>query len=120
MGKAFEKQTKTIKDQGEKQIKSIQDKSTEKIEKYSDYDTDYKNKLLISKERKIFKDIYNDRLEQIERFDNNIDYSNLSYEFIKSGNKYQFDGFEDPLVFLRNGKISIQEAKIYKKNIIKN
>ena len=25
MGKAFEKQTKTIKDQGEKQIKAIQD-----------------------------------------------------------------------------------------------
>ena len=40
--KAFEKQTKTIEDQGEKQIKAIQDKSTEKIKKYSDYDNDYK------------------------------------------------------------------------------
>ena len=35
--KAFEKQTKTIEDQGEKQIKAIQDKSIEKIKKYSDY-----------------------------------------------------------------------------------
>ena len=37
LGKAFEKQTKTIKDQGEKQIKAIQVKSIEKIKKYSDY-----------------------------------------------------------------------------------
>ena len=114
LGKAFEKQTKTIEDQGEKQIKAIQDKSIEKTEKYSDYDNDYKKELLVSKEREIFKDIYNDRLEQIEPFDNDIDYNNLSYEFIKSGNKYKFDGFEDPLEFLnniKNGKISVQEAK---------
>ena len=62
LGKAFEKQTKTIKDQGEKQIKAIQDKSIEKIGKYSDYD--YKRELLIPKEREIFRDIYNDRLEK--------------------------------------------------------
>ena len=51
LGKAFEKQTKTIEDQGEKQVKAIQDKSIEKIKKYSDYDNDYKKELLISKER---------------------------------------------------------------------
>ena len=51
LGKAFEKQAKTIKDQGEKQVKAIQDKSTEKIKKYSDYDNDYKKELLLSKER---------------------------------------------------------------------
>ena len=114
LGKTFEKQTKTIEDLGEKQIKAIQDKSIEKIKKYSDYDNDYKKELLVSKERETFKDIYNDRLEQIERFDNDIDYNDLSYEFIKSGNKYKFDGFEDPLEFLhdiKNGKISVQEAK---------
>ena len=63
--KAFEKQTKTIEDQGEKQIKAIQDKSIEKNKKYSGYDNDYKKELLISKEREIFRDIYNDRLDQI-------------------------------------------------------
>ena len=114
LGKTFEKQTKTIEDLGEKQIKAIQDKSIEKIKKYSDYDNDYKKELLVSKERETFKDIYNDRREQIERFDNDIDYNDLSYELIKSGNKYKFDGFEDPLEFLhdiKNGKISVQEAK---------
>ena len=47
LGKAFEKQTKTIEDQGEKQIKAIQDKSTENTKKYSDYDNDYKKELMI-------------------------------------------------------------------------
>ena len=92
LGKAFEKQTKTIKDQGEKQIKSIQGKSIEKIRKYSDYDNDYTKELLISKKIKIFKDIYNDRLEHLQLASNDIDYNNLKYEVITSGDDYQFNG----------------------------
>ena len=44
----------------------------------------------------------------------NVDYNNLNYEVITSGNKYQFDGLKDPLVFLKEikeGRISIPEAK---------
>ena len=52
LGKAFEKQTKTIDDKGEKQIKAIQHNRKQLIS-----DDGYKNKLLISKEREIFKDI---------------------------------------------------------------
>ena len=62
LGKAFEKQTKTIEDQGEKQIKAIQD--NKQLQLTNDYD--YKDKLLISREIKIFKDIYNKRLDKIE------------------------------------------------------
>ena len=49
LGKAFEKQTKTIKDQGEKQIKAIQDNKEQLINIDND---DYKNKLLISRKEK--------------------------------------------------------------------
>ena len=60
LGKAFEKQTKTIKDQELKQVKAIQDnKQLVNINN----DDDYKEKLLLSKEREIFKDIYNKRLD---------------------------------------------------------
>ena len=59
LGKAFEKQTKTIEDKGEKQIKAIQDNRKQLIS-----DDNYKNKLLIPKEREIFKDIYNKRLDK--------------------------------------------------------
>ena len=44
--KAFEKQTKTIKDQGEKPIKAIQDNKKQ----LANTNDDYKNKLLLSKE----------------------------------------------------------------------
>ena len=42
LGKAFEKQTKTTKDQGEEQIKAIQDNKQQLIS-----DDDYKDQLLI-------------------------------------------------------------------------
>ena len=64
LGKAFEKQTKTIKDQGEKQIKAIQDNKEQLVN--IDNDDDYKNKLLLSREREIFKNTYNKRLDKIE------------------------------------------------------
>ena len=119
LGKAFEKQTKTIEDQGEKQIKAIQNKSIENIKKYSDYDNDYKKELLLSKEREIFRDIYNERLEQLQLARDNVDYNYLNYEVITSFDKYQFDGVKDPLVFLKEikeARISIQEAKNIQKD----
>ena len=52
MEKAFEKQIKTIEDQGEKQIKPIQDKKQVKtIKKYA-YDAE--DTLFISKQKEIF------------------------------------------------------------------
>ena len=73
LGKVFEKQIKTIEDQGKKQVKAIQEKQI--INK-----DNYKDKLLLSKEREIFKDIYNKRLDKIEELNNKIDYNNLEYE----------------------------------------
>ena len=60
LGKVFEKQIKTIEDQGKKEVKAIQDKQIVNINK-----DDYKDKILLSKEREIFKDIYNKRLDKI-------------------------------------------------------
>ena len=46
----------------------------------------------------------------------------MNYEVITSGDKYQFYGLKDPLVFLKEikeGKISIQEAKNVQKEFNK-
>ena len=119
LGKAFEKQIKPIEDQGEKQIKAIQSNKQQSIS-YNDY----KDKLLISKEIEIFKDIYNKRLDKIEELNNKIDYDNLKYVVEKSGVKkdsaeYDFNKIKDLITFLNNikeGKISIQEAKDKQEN----
>ena len=55
LGKAFEKQIKTIEDQGEKQIKTIQDQGQVKTIKkyaYDDEDTPF-----ISKQKEIFNEL---------------------------------------------------------------
>ena len=110
LGKAFEKQIKTIEDQGKKQVKAIQDN---KQLVSSNKDDDYKDKLLLSREREIFKDIYNKRLDKIEELNNKIDYNNLNYVVVGTGGKYSFDDLDDPLTLLNNfkkGKISMGKA----------
>ena len=57
MGKAFEKQIKTIEDQGEKQIEAIQDQGKlETIKKYDAEDTPF-----VSKQKEIFSELVDER-----------------------------------------------------------
>ena len=88
-GKAFEKQIKTIENQRKKQIKAIQD-NNQLVNININKDDDYKNKLLLSKEREIFKDIYNKRLDKIEEMNNEIDYDDLDYVVLRSDMKYNY------------------------------
>ena len=118
LGKAFEKQTKIIEDQGKKQVKAIQDnKRLVNINK----DDDYKDKLLLLKEREIFKDIYNKILDKIEELNNKIDNNNLQYVPVNSGKIYNFSELTDPLTFLneiKKGKMSLEEVKNYQQNYL--
>ena len=111
LGKALEKQITTIEDQGKKQVKAIQgNKQLVNINK----DVDYKDKLLLLKEREIFKDIYNKRLDKIEELNNKIDYDNLQYVAVNSGKTYYFSTLKDPISLLeeiKKGRITLQEAK---------
>ena len=109
LGKVFEKQIKTIEDQGQKQVKAIQDNR----HLVNINDDDYKDKLLHSKEREIFQDIYNKRLDKIEELDNKIDYDNLKYVVVGTGDEYNFDNLDEPLTLLKNikkGEISMKKA----------
>ena len=98
LGEAFEKQTKTIKDQGEKPIEVIQNNKKQ----LANINDDYENKLLFSKEREIFKNICDERVDEIEELNKNIDYSNLKYTVISTGEEFEFDKSEDPLAFLND------------------
>ena len=109
LGKAFEKQIKTIEDQGKKQVKAIQDKQIVNINK-NDYKDDYKDKLLLSKEREIFKDIYNKRLNKIEELNNKIDYDNLEYAVYSRKELINFSELKSPLTPLdeiKKGEITL-------------
>ena len=108
LGKGLEKQIKTIEDQGKKQVKAIQD-NKQLVNK-----DDYKDKLLLSKEREIFKDIYNKTLDKIEELSSKIDYNDLKYVNINSNTTHNFSDITDPIIFLneiKNGKVLLEEAK---------
>ena len=75
MGKAFEKQIKTIEDQWEKQIKAIQDKGQVKaIDKYA-YDAD--DTPFISKQKEIFNEIVDERSGKITDLDEKVNSDDL-------------------------------------------
>ena len=95
LGKAIEKQIKTIKVQGEKQVKAIQDKQIVNINK-----DDNKDKLKLSKEKEIFKDMYNNRLNEIEEMSNEIDYNDLNYAVLSTDMEYKFSIEKDPISIL--------------------
>ena len=73
LGKAFEKQIKTIEDQGEKQIKAIQDQ--EQVKTIKKYNYDAENTPLISKQKEI--ELIDERREKITDLDKKIDSDNL-------------------------------------------
>ena len=104
LGKAFEKQTKTIEDQKEKQIKAIQDNKKQLVNINND-DDHYKNKLLLSKETEIFKNIHNKRLDKIEELSKKNGCNNLKYTVVSSGEDIEFDRSEDPILFLNDIKV---------------
>ena len=62
--KAFEKQIKTIEDQGEKQIKAIQDQGQVKTIKKYDYDAE--DTPFISKQKEIFNELVDERHKKID------------------------------------------------------
>ena len=63
--------------------------------------------------------MYHKRLDKIEELNNKVDYDNLKYVVEKSGEKYRFNKIKDTITFLndiKEGKISIQEAKDQQQN----
>ena len=67
LGKAFEKQIKTIEDQGEKQIKAIQDQG--QIKTITKYDYDAEDTPFTSKQKEIFNKLADERREKITDLD---------------------------------------------------
>ena len=109
LGKSFEKQIKTIEDQGEKQIKAIQNQGEIKTVKkyvYSDKDSP-----LISKQKEIFDELVDERLEEIDK---KVNPDDLIYRYKGSSADAKFNEFDNPFSLLdktREGKISLADTK---------
>ena len=71
LGKAFEKQTKTIEDKGEKQIKAIQNKDFNKSIEKAKFDSD--DDLAILSQKEIYNKLTEETKTQIKNLDESVD-----------------------------------------------
>ena len=119
-GKAFEKQTKTIKDQGEKQIKAIQDKKPVKsIEKFT---YDINDSPILLKEKEMYNKLTEESFDKINNLDEKVDTNKLVFKYKGNTADEDFSKFDialDLINKIRDGEISLSKAKVEQEQILK-
>ena len=109
LGNAFDKQIKTIEDQGKKQVDALEKlKPKEKI-KPIDGKPDNRSRAGI-----IFNELINKRKELMTKLNDSVDYNNLKFEYMtkaKDVSFYEYRDSEELFNALREGKIGFSEAK---------
>ena len=112
LGKAFEKQRKTIKDQGEKQIKAIQDKKP--IKSIENFTYDINDSPIVLKEKEIYNKLTEESFDKINDLDKKIDTNKLVFKYKCNTADEDFSKFDnalDLINIIRDGEISLSEAK---------
>ena len=119
LGKAFEKQIKTIEYQGQKQIDALENLKDQNKQLVNDDE----DKLLFSKEREIFTNIYNKRLDKIEELTKKKDGNNLIFTALSTEDTIDFSRKTDPLTLpkkIRDGKIKVERARVLQEHFNNN
>ena len=110
--KAFEKQVKTIEDQGEEQIKAIQDqgelKTIETIKKYA-YNAE--DTPFISKQKEIFNELVDERREKITDLDKKVNSDDLINRYKGNTAGLKFDNALNIINKIQNGEICLADMK---------
>ena len=112
LGKAFEKQIKTIEDQREKQIKSMQNQGPIKtIKKYAFDDEDSP---LILKQKEIFNALADKRIKEINELNEKVNYDDLINKYKGNASEEKSNTYDQAFSLLdeiRDGKISLTNAR---------
>ena len=109
MGKAFEKQIKTIEDQGKKQVDALE--SLKPKEQTKPIEDKSNNKL---KATIIFDDLINKRKGLMKELYDSVDYNNLKFEFVgptKDVSFYEYIDSKELFNKLKNNQIKFSEVK---------
>ena len=99
LAKAFEKQIKTIGDQGEKQKK---DQGQVRTIKKCTYDVE--DPPLISKQKEAFNELLDERIEKINNLDKKINSDDLIYRYKGRTADAKFDKFDNALDIINQKK----------------
>ena len=85
MGKAFEKQIKTIEDQGKKQVDALENLKLKEETKPIEDEPNNQSRNTI-----IFHELINKRKELMGELYDNVDYNNLKFEYVGPTNDESF------------------------------
>ena len=112
--KAFEKQIKTIGDQGKKQVDALENlkpKGQKAIEDNSDEK--------LSMEKETYNRLLGERMNEIQEISKETDLNNLTYYFKTSDiSLINFIKFDGPFGFskeIKNGNVSLKKSRIRKR-----
>ena len=111
LGKAFEKQTKTIEDLGEKQIKAIQNKGFNKSIEKAKFDADYD--LAILRQKEIYKELSEEKKTEIKNLDRSVDRDKLIYKYEGNTSDVDFSeyyGAIDLINKIKDGDVSLKKT----------
>ena len=113
LGKAFDKQIKTIEDQGKKQVDALEKlRPKEETKPIEDKPNNQ------SRAATIFNELISKRKELMNKLYDSVDYNNLKFEYVGPTEDVSFYEYRDSKELfnaIRDGKIGFSEAKNKKK-----
>ena len=120
LGKAFDKQIKTIEDQGKKQVDAINALKSDNKITIKKYIYDPKDTPSISKQKEIFNKLIDEKLEKITDLDERVNHNDLIYRYKGKVADRKFDEFDNALDIInkkRDRKKDLAGVKKIKKNL---
>ena len=109
LGKTFEKQIKTIEDQGQKQVDALKYLKRKEEAKPIEDKSNSQSKATI-----IFNELINERKEIMNKLYDSVDYNNLKFEYVgptKDVSFYKYKDSEGLLNEIKNNQIKFSEVK---------
>ena len=118
LGKAFEKQIKTIEDQGKKQVDALENLKPKKETKSIEDESNNQSKAAI-----IFNELINIRKELMSELYDSVDYNNLKFEYVGSTKDVSFYEYKDSkelFNMIKIAKLNLAMQRINKIIFLKN
>ena len=114
LGKAFDKQIKTIEDQGRKQVDALNTLKSDNKITIGKYTHDPKDTPSISRQKEIFNKLIDERLEKITDLDETVNRDDLIYRCKGKVADKKFDEFDNALDIIsktQEGKKDLADVK---------
>ena len=108
MGKAFEKQIKTIEDQGKKQVDALDNLKPKKETKPIEDKSNNQSKAAI-----IFNKLINERKDLMKELHHHVDYNNLKFGYVSKNKDVSFYEYMDSKQFfsaIKNDQINFDDV----------